>query len=57
MKIKTLEGTSPEDIDKQVNEFEATHAVRATQSHVTSIRVPETTSIQYLYTYVVFYER
>jgi hypothetical protein len=35
MKIKTFRADNAEDIDKLCNEFEETHNVKATQSHIT----------------------
>jgi len=52
MKIKTIEATTPEEIDIKVNEFETNHEVRATQSHVTT----HPTSGKVWYTYVLFYK-
>lgn len=51
MKIKTFEAQSTEDIDKLVNEFEAQHKVKATQSHIV---VDGNTGMWFIY--VLFYE-
>jgi len=49
MKIKTLQASNPEDIDKLVNDFEEQEGVvvKATQTHVNNDKG--------VYTYVLFY--
>jgi len=49
MKIKTLQGNNPEEIDKLVNDFEAQEGVmvKATQTHIDNTKE--------IYTYVLFY--
>lgn len=47
MKIKTLEASSAEEIDKLVNDFEEDNNVKATQTHVDRDNSK--------YSYVLFY--
>lgn len=50
MKIKTFKADTPEDLDAAVNNFEATHRVKATQTHV----IPVGEGMQFVAT--AFYE-
>ena len=50
MKIKTLRGETPKEIDEQVVLFETEHKIKFTQTHVTY------TGTSMVYTYVLFYE-
>jgi len=50
MKIITIQANSSTDIDKKCNEFESTHKVKATQSHISL------TPNGAFYAYVLFYE-
>lgn len=53
MKIKTITATTEDEIDAKVNEFEQTHDVKATQTHIMPVIVDE--HITWKYVYVLFY--
>jgi hypothetical protein len=52
--IKTLIGYGPNELDAQVNDFEKTQTVFATQTHVNQIQT--STGYQIQYTAVIFYK-